>query len=190
MDIFDRIELLLERNNMSQTDLSKATGISTGLISQWEKISKPIKPKACNSRKIFWCISRLSFRQRRFACCSALQAVWWCLPCSRRLWQSGAGHPIFCAEAVGFISTNQCIKFVVMEGQLLTWYICATASLVCFWRFLGYLRLRFSTKQKACLLFFMRLLACLQLQLTLIYAKRFYLRDIPIAGCFSSWSAL
>ncbi len=40
MDIFDRIELLLKRNHMSQADLSRATGISTGLISQWKKRSQ------------------------------------------------------------------------------------------------------------------------------------------------------
>lgn len=37
MDTFDRIEYLLRTNGMSQSDLSKATGISTGLISQWKK---------------------------------------------------------------------------------------------------------------------------------------------------------
>ena len=54
MDIFDRIELLLERNNMSQTDLSKATGISTGLISQWKKRSQnPSNPKLAILAKHF-----------------------------------------------------------------------------------------------------------------------------------------
>ena len=37
MDIFDRIMELLSQNNMTQADLSRATGISTGLISQWKK---------------------------------------------------------------------------------------------------------------------------------------------------------
>lgn len=37
MDTFDRITALLRQNNMTQADLSRATGISTGLISQWKK---------------------------------------------------------------------------------------------------------------------------------------------------------
>lgn len=42
MDTFDKIELLLKKHNMSQSDLARATGISTGLISQWKKrMQKP-----------------------------------------------------------------------------------------------------------------------------------------------------
>lgn len=37
MDAFDRIEMLLKERGMSQADLSRASGISTGLISQWKK---------------------------------------------------------------------------------------------------------------------------------------------------------
>lgn len=37
MDTFDRILEILSRNKMTQADLSRATGISTGLISQWKK---------------------------------------------------------------------------------------------------------------------------------------------------------
>ena len=37
MDTFDRISQLLEDNKMTQADLSRATGISTSLISQWKK---------------------------------------------------------------------------------------------------------------------------------------------------------
>ena len=37
MDTFDRIEMLLKENRMTQADLSRASGISTGLISQWKK---------------------------------------------------------------------------------------------------------------------------------------------------------
>lgn len=37
MDTFDRIFDLLKKNSMTQADLSRATGISTGLISQWKK---------------------------------------------------------------------------------------------------------------------------------------------------------
>ncbi len=37
MDTFDRITNLLQENGMTQADLSRATGISTGLISQWKK---------------------------------------------------------------------------------------------------------------------------------------------------------
>ena len=37
MDTFDRISELLKKNSMTQADLSRATGISTGLISQWKK---------------------------------------------------------------------------------------------------------------------------------------------------------
>ena len=37
MDTFDRIEALLKEKGMTQADLSRATGISTGLISQWKK---------------------------------------------------------------------------------------------------------------------------------------------------------
>lgn len=40
MDIYDRIERLLSDNNMKQADLAKATGISTGLISQWKNRSQ------------------------------------------------------------------------------------------------------------------------------------------------------
>lgn len=40
MDTFDRIEKLLRQHSMSQADLSRATGISTGLISQWKKRSQ------------------------------------------------------------------------------------------------------------------------------------------------------
>ena len=37
MDTFDRIMSLLRKKGMTQADLSRATGISTGLISQWKK---------------------------------------------------------------------------------------------------------------------------------------------------------
>ena len=37
MDTFDRISALLKEHGMTQADLSRATGISTGLISQWKK---------------------------------------------------------------------------------------------------------------------------------------------------------
>lgn len=37
MDTFDRIEMLLKEKGMTQADLSRASGISTGLISQWKK---------------------------------------------------------------------------------------------------------------------------------------------------------
>lgn len=37
MDTFDRIATLLQNNHMTQADLARATGISTGLISQWKK---------------------------------------------------------------------------------------------------------------------------------------------------------
>lgn len=37
MDTFDRISDLIKKNSMTQADLSRATGISTGLISQWKK---------------------------------------------------------------------------------------------------------------------------------------------------------
>ena len=37
MDTFNRIMSLLRKKGMTQADLSRATGISTGLISQWKK---------------------------------------------------------------------------------------------------------------------------------------------------------
>ena len=40
MDTYDRIERLLFENGMKQADLAKATGISTGLISQWKNRSQ------------------------------------------------------------------------------------------------------------------------------------------------------
>ncbi|MEA4920218.1 MAG: helix-turn-helix transcriptional regulator [Clostridiaceae bacterium] len=44
MDTFDRIMLLLNENHMTQADLARATGISTGLISQWK--NRDQKPSA------------------------------------------------------------------------------------------------------------------------------------------------
>ena len=40
MDTFDRIEQLLRERGMKQADLARATGISTGLISQWKNRSQ------------------------------------------------------------------------------------------------------------------------------------------------------
>lgn len=40
MDTYGRIERLLFENGMKQADLAKATGISTGLISQWKNRSQ------------------------------------------------------------------------------------------------------------------------------------------------------
>ena len=37
MDIYDRIQSLLDENNMTAYQLSKQTGISTGLLSQWKQ---------------------------------------------------------------------------------------------------------------------------------------------------------
>ena len=37
MDIYDRIEYLLNKHGISSYKLAKETGISTGLISQWKK---------------------------------------------------------------------------------------------------------------------------------------------------------
>ena len=37
MDIFDKISARLTDLGMTQADLARATGISTGLISQWKK---------------------------------------------------------------------------------------------------------------------------------------------------------
>ena len=37
MDIYDRIQAVLDENNMTAYQLSKKTGISTGLLSQWKK---------------------------------------------------------------------------------------------------------------------------------------------------------
>lgn len=40
MDTFDKISELLAKKGMTQSDLARATGISTGLISQWKKRSQ------------------------------------------------------------------------------------------------------------------------------------------------------
>jgi len=40
LDTYGRIERLLFENGMKQADLAKATGISTGLISQWKNRSQ------------------------------------------------------------------------------------------------------------------------------------------------------
>lgn len=40
MDIFDRISAQLAARGISQAELSRMTGISTGLISQWKKRSQ------------------------------------------------------------------------------------------------------------------------------------------------------
>lgn len=40
MDTYDRIEVLLTKHGMKQSDLAKAVGISTGLISQWKNRSQ------------------------------------------------------------------------------------------------------------------------------------------------------
>lgn len=44
MDTFDKISRLIEQNGITQADLARATGISTGLISQWKKRTQ--KPSA------------------------------------------------------------------------------------------------------------------------------------------------
>lgn len=42
MDIYDRIQELMDANGEKASDLSKATGISTGLLSQWKsRMQKP-----------------------------------------------------------------------------------------------------------------------------------------------------
>ena len=43
MDTFDRIEQLLRERGMKQADLARATGISTGLISQWKNRSRKLQ---------------------------------------------------------------------------------------------------------------------------------------------------
>lgn len=46
MDTYDRIVLLMNENNERPTDISKATGISTGLLSQWKsRMQKPSNAK-------------------------------------------------------------------------------------------------------------------------------------------------
>ena len=50
MDTYDRIELLMQKNGMSAYKLSKATGISTGLISQWK--SRAQQPSAAKLQKV------------------------------------------------------------------------------------------------------------------------------------------
>lgn len=40
MDTYDRIEMLLDERKISAYGLSKGTGISTGLLSQWKKRSQ------------------------------------------------------------------------------------------------------------------------------------------------------
>lgn len=44
MDIYDRIEYLLQKRGISSYVLSKETGVSTGLLSQWK--SRKQKPSA------------------------------------------------------------------------------------------------------------------------------------------------
>lgn len=50
MDIYDRIELLLKKHSISAYKLSKGTGISTGLISQWKNRSQ--NPSAEKLQKV------------------------------------------------------------------------------------------------------------------------------------------
>lgn len=55
MDTFDRISALLKEHGMTQADLSRATGISTGLISQWKKENAAaIFRKAESDCRLFW----------------------------------------------------------------------------------------------------------------------------------------
>ncbi|WP_099205621.1 helix-turn-helix domain-containing protein [Scatolibacter rhodanostii] len=53
MDIYDRIEKLLQENKMSAYKLSKITGISTGLLSQWKGRSQ--NPSADKLQKVADC---------------------------------------------------------------------------------------------------------------------------------------
>lgn len=55
MDTFNRIEVLLQKNKMSQADLARKTGISTGLISQWKNRAQ--KPSVAKLLKIAECFS-------------------------------------------------------------------------------------------------------------------------------------
>lgn len=50
MDTFDRIEALLKQRGISAYKLSKDTGISTGLISQWKNRAQ--KPSAIKLQKV------------------------------------------------------------------------------------------------------------------------------------------
>ena len=50
MDIFDKISDRLTDLGMTQADLARATGISTGLISQWKKRTQ--KPSAEKLKKV------------------------------------------------------------------------------------------------------------------------------------------
>ena len=50
MDTFDKITELLQENGMTQADLARGTGISTGLISQWKNRAQ--KPSADKLRLV------------------------------------------------------------------------------------------------------------------------------------------
>lgn len=54
MDTYDRIVLLLEQKGEKPSDLAKATGISTGLLSQWKsRMQKPSNAKLALVAKHF-----------------------------------------------------------------------------------------------------------------------------------------
>ncbi|MBE6822840.1 MAG: helix-turn-helix transcriptional regulator [Ruminococcaceae bacterium] len=55
MDTFDRISELLRKNNMTQADLARKTGISTGLISQWKNRAQ--NPSAEKLQKVAECFN-------------------------------------------------------------------------------------------------------------------------------------
>ncbi|QEY34655.1 helix-turn-helix transcriptional regulator [Caproiciproducens galactitolivorans] len=55
MDTFDRISELLRKNKMTQADLARKTGISTGLISQWKNRSQ--NPSAEKLQKVAECFN-------------------------------------------------------------------------------------------------------------------------------------
>lgn len=55
MDTFDRISDLLRKNNMTQADLARKTGISTGLISQWKNRAQ--NPSAEKLQKVAECFN-------------------------------------------------------------------------------------------------------------------------------------
>lgn len=54
MDIYSRIEQLLQQNNITAYKLSKETGISTGLLSQWKKrMQEPSRDKLIKIAEYF-----------------------------------------------------------------------------------------------------------------------------------------
>ena len=73
MDIFDKISARLTDLGMTQADLARATGISTGLISQWKKRTQ--KPSAEKLKKVADALGPVSYTHLPQNCAGCVDSL-------------------------------------------------------------------------------------------------------------------